>query len=217
MSLRTATLLAIVGTCYLFVLRTAATFFPGPFRVLLVAQAAEITALIASLATVLFFASFLADYVAKDQVGLRQATVLALVGSCAMLLLRLKGLLLVVFEGWLSPGLLWSLQRSYLLGASVPWVSSILILIFFVAFYKETLRNEQLRLKLASFLAIIGSSVGTLLLTFVLFNYIYFRELMLFVNLPRVMTIMLSPLFAFSIITVLYFFFSFYREQKQTS
>ena len=216
MSLRTATLLAIIGTCYLFVLRTAATFFPGPFRVLTVAQVAEITSLIASLATVLFFASFLANYVAKDQVGLRQATVLALVGSCAMLLLRVKGLLLVVFDGWLSPGLLWSLQRSYLLGAIVPWASSILILLFFVAFYKQTLRDERPKLRGASLLAVIGSLVGSLLLTFVLFNYVYFRELMLFVNLPRLMTIMLSPLFAFSVITILYFFSSFYRELQRT-
>jgi hypothetical protein len=217
MSLRTATLLAIIGTCYLFAMRTAATFFPGFFRILIVAQAAQITSLLASLGLVLFFASLLATYVEKDQVKLRQATLLALIGSSAMLLVRVKGLLLVVFDGWLSPGLLWSLQRSYLLGALVPWVSSILILIFFVAFYRETLRDEQLRLKVASFLAIIGSSVGTLLLTFVLFNYLYFRELMFFMNLPRIMAIMLSPLFAFSFLAVLYFFFSFYREQKQIS
>ena len=217
MSLRTATLLAIIGTCYLFAMRTAATFFPGVFRILIVAQAAQITSLLASLGLVLFFASLLANYVEKDQVKLRQATLLALIGSSAMLLVRVKGLLLVVFDGWLSPELLWSLQRSYLLGALVPWVSSILILIFFVAFYRETLQNEQLRLKVASFLAIIGSSVGTLLLTFVLFNYLYFRELMFFMNLPRIMAIMLSPLFAFSFIAVLYFFSSFYRELKQIS
>jgi hypothetical protein len=216
MNLRTATLLAIIGTCYLFVLRTIATFFPGPFRVLTVAQVAEITSLIASLATVLFFASFLANYVPKEQAGLRKATVLALVGSSAMLLLRVKDLLLVVFHGWLSPGVLWSLQRSYLLGAIVPWASSILILLFFVAFYKETLRDEQPKLRGASLLAVIGSLVGSLLLTFVLFNYVYFRELMLFVNLPRLMTIIFSPLFAFSIITVLYFFSSFYRELQRT-
>jgi hypothetical protein len=210
-----ATLLAIIGSCYLFALRTAATFFPDLFRVLIVAQAAEITSLIASLALVLFFVSFLANYVQKDQVGLRQATVLALIGSSAMLLVRVKGLLLVFFDAWLSPRLLWSLQRSHFLGAVVPWVSSILILLFFVAFYKETLRNQQLRLRAASFLAVIGSSVGTLLLTFVLFNYLYFRELMFFVNLPRLMAIMLSPLFAFSFITVLYFLSSFYRQQKQ--
>jgi hypothetical protein len=185
--------------------------------VLTIAQVAEMTSLIASLATVLFFVSFLANYVAKDQVGLRQATVLALVGSSAMLLLRVKGVLLMVFGGWLSPGLLWFLQRSYLLGAIVPWASSILILLFFVAFYRKTLRDERPKLRGASLLAVIGSLVGSLLLTFVLFNYVYFRELMLFVNLPRLMTIMLSPLFAFSFIAVLYFFSCFYKEQKQIS
>lgn len=215
MSLRAATLLAIIGTCYLFALRTTATFFPGFFRILIVAQAAQITALIASLAIVLFFACILANHVEKDQVGLRRATLLALVGSSAMLLVRVKGLLLVFFDAWLSPGLLWFLQTSRFLAAVVPWLSSILILLFFVAFYKETLRNEQLRLRVASFLAIIGSSVGTLLLTFVWFNHLYFRELMFFMNLPRLMAIMLSPLFAFSFITVLYFLASFYKQQKQ--
>lgn len=216
MSLRTATLLAIIGTCYLFVLRTTATFFPDTFRVLIVAQFAEITSLIASLATVLFFVSLLASYVLKDQVGLRQATVLALVGSSAMLLLRVKGLLLVVFDDWLSPGLLWFLQTSRFLGAVVPWASSVLVLFFFIAFYKETLRDEQSGLRGASLLALIGSSVGTLLLTFVLLNYLYFREFMFFMNLPRLIAVMLFPLFAFSFLAVLYFFSSFYRELQRT-
>ena len=40
---------------------------------------------------------------------------------------------------------------------------------------------------------------------------------MFFMNLPRLMAIMLSPLFAFSFIAVLYFFSSFYGELKQMS
>jgi hypothetical protein len=60
-------------------------------------------------------------------------------------------------------------------------------------------------------------STLTLLLTFVLLNYLYFREVMFFMDLPRKLAIMLSPLFAFTLITTLYFFSCFYREQKQTS
>ncbi|UCB53192.1 MAG: hypothetical protein JSV10_03695 [Candidatus Zixiibacteriota bacterium] len=215
MDLRKATLLAIIAICYTFTLRAAWTFFPDFFRILTVAQVAQITALLAGLAMVLFFVSLLAKYVEKDQTGLRRATVLALAGSAAMLLVRVKGLLLVVFDAWVSPELLWFLQTSRFLGAVVPWASSILILLFFVAFYKETLRDDKMKLRGASLLAVIGSLVGTLMLTFVLFNYLYFRELMFFVDLPRMLAIMLSPLFAFSFIAVLYFFSSFYKQQRQ--
>lgn len=216
MSLRKATLLAIIGTCYIFALRTTATFFPDLFRILIVAQVAQITSLLASLTLVLFFVSFLANYVEKDQVELKRASVLALIGSAAMLLIQVKGLLLV-FSRFISPDLLWSLQRSHYIGAIVPWASSILTLVFFVVFYKEMLRSEQPKLREASVIAIIGSSLGTLLLTFVLLNYLYFREVMFFMDLPRKLTIMLSPLFAFTLITALYFFSCFYREQKQIS
>jgi hypothetical protein len=217
MSLRKATLLAMISICYVFVLRAVGTFFPDLFRILMVAQIAQITSLFAGLAMMLFFVSFLRNYVEKDQVELRRASVLALVGSAAMLLIQVKGSLLLVFNRFISPDLLWSLQRSHYVGAIVPWASSILTLVFFVVFYKEMLRSEQPRLREASFIAIIGSSLGTLLLTFVLLNYLYFREVMFFVDLPRKLAIMLSPLFAFTLITALYFFSCFYREQKQTS
>ena len=71
-----------------------------------------------------------------------------------------------------------------------------------------------MKLKKATLLAIIGSSIATLERTFILFYYFYSREIKWFSDLPRKTAITFIPTSVFSFITILYFFLSFYREQK---
>lgn len=59
MRLKRATLLAIIGISYAFVLRTIGTFLPDIFRNLIVVQFTQIMAFLASLTIVFFFISFL--------------------------------------------------------------------------------------------------------------------------------------------------------------
>lgn len=209
MNLKKATLSAIVGICYLFVSRTTGTFFPGIFKNLLVAQVSVVMSFLAGLTIVVFFISFYQGYVQKEQVELKNASVLAIIGSSAMLLLHVKGLLLV-FDVYIFPQLI----RSNYFEPIIPWVSSILILLFFIVFHKEMLHKECVGLRKATLLAVIGSSITALLRTFLLFNYLCFREFRWFSDLPARVSIILLPVVAFSFFTGLYFFLSFYREQK---
>jgi len=215
MRLEKAALLAIIGISYAFVLRTIGTFLPDIFKNLMVAQSIQILSFLASLTIVFFFISFYIDYVEQEQIKLKQASFLAIIGSSAMALVRIKGLLLVVFRRYISLYLLRYLIRSDYIGTVIPWVTSILILLFFIIFYKDILSQKKVVLKTATLLAIIGSSISTLLLTFVLFNYLYPRGIRWFLYSPEKIAIIFIPLLTFSFVTLLYFFICFYKEQKR--
>jgi len=205
MNLKKATLLAIIGISYTFILRTIGTFLPDIFKNLQVAQISVIMSFLASLTIVVFFTSFYESYVQKEQTKLKKASMLAIIGSCALLLLSIKGFL-VVFNIHIFSYLV----KSNYIEPIIPWVSSIFILLFFIIFYKEILYKEDMKLKNAAILAIIGSSIIALERTFIVFNYFYSREVMWFSDLSRGIQIIFIPIFTISFITVLYFFLSFY-------
>lgn len=209
MRLKKATLLAIIGISYTFALRTIGTFFPDIFGNLIVVQVTQIMSFLANLTIVFFFISFYKDYVEREQIKLKNVSILAIIGSSLLLLLHIEGLFIVFNVYTLS-----YLVRSHYIEPIVPWVSSIFILIFFIIFHKETIQKEDIKLKKATLSAIIGSSIGTLERTFILFNYLYSREVRWFSDLSRKIQIIFIPIFAFSFIAVLYFLLSFYKEQR---
>jgi hypothetical protein len=215
MSLRKATLLAIIGLCYTFVLRCAGTIFPEVFRNITAAQAAEVTSFLASLTVVLFFVSFYSNYVRQDQILLKRLTLAATIGVVAVSLLQLKELSVVFFERYLPPELVWSLQTPHLVKPLVPWAASILVLFFFLIFYKETQGENKGRLIIATFWGIIGSSSGALVRTFVLFNYLYSEQVGWFFNPFTRMLVVLIPFVVISFVASLFFLLSFYREQRE--
>ena len=208
--LKYATLLAIIGISYSFLSRTIGTFLPAVFRNLLVAQASAIMSILAGLTGVFFFISFYREYIHKEQTRLKQASVLAIVGSSAMFLLEVIGLLLI-FNGDTSS----YLAKAHLIEPLVPWVSSILFLLFFIVFYKAMLYRQGTKLQKAILSGVIGSSIAAFVRTFVLFNYLFFRDIEWFSDLPKKAAIILLPILALSFITVLYFFLCFYKEQKE--
>lgn len=227
MYLKKATLLAIIGISYTFILRTIGIFFPNIFRDPLIIQISVIISLLASLSIVLFFIAFYKYYIQEKQIRLKKVCILAIIGSFGMVLLQVKNILLVFNK--LSTHLynfspyLVKLVNSHSIDPIMPWISSIFTLIFFIIFYKETLKDKKIRdqdnnissirdngLNKAILFAIIGSSIGTLLRTFVLINYLYLRESRWFSDLSKETQVILIPIFAFSFITVLYFFLSFY-------
>ncbi len=214
MSLRRATLLATIGICYTFVLRTVGTFLPGIFRTTTTVQAVQVISLLASLTFVFFYMLFYRDYVQREQTALRRASVLAIVGSCAILLLRIKSLILV-FEGLsvkmydMSP-FLFELVSSRSAEATIPWVCSVLILCFFVMFCREALHKRLVKLQKAIFSAIISSSIGTLLLTITLFNFLHSGQSTWFHASFRILVFVFFPLSVFGFVTILYFFLTFY-------
>jgi hypothetical protein len=208
--LRYATLLAIIGISCSFVSRTVGTFLPAAFKNLQVAQVSVIMSILAGLTGVFFFVSFYQEYVQKEQARLKQASVLAIVGSSAMLLLEVKGLLLIFNADTSS-----YLAKAHFTEPVVSWVSSILILLFFIVFYEAMLYRQGTRLQKAILSAVIGSSIAAFLRTFILFNYLFFKEIRWFSDLPKKAAIIFLPIFALSFIAVLYFFLCFYKEQKE--
>ena len=208
--LRTATLLAAIGISYFFVLRIVGTFLPGVFRNLVVAQVVQTLSFLASLTIVLFFVLFYRDYVDRERLRLKKVTVVAIHGALALLFVNIKGLLLV-FGKYISPNLEFALSRSDYVGTVLTWASAVLILVFFVVFYRELSPSEQRRLKRAVLWAAFGSAVGVLCLTFVLVNHLSFGEIRLFAGLSTGVALALLPIFAFSFLTTIYFFSCFYQ------
>ena len=99
------------------------------------------------------------------------------------------------------------------LNIAAPWISSIFSLYFFLIFYKETTHNVQPKLKLAILLAVIGSSIATVLRTFIIFNYFYSGKFKWFGYYSKEFPVIFIPLFVFMFFTSFYFFMTFYKEQ----
>jgi len=218
MTLKKVTLWVAIGLVYNFVLRTAGTLLPGQFRNLIIARVTTILSLLATLTMVLFFVYFVKEYIQKEQAKLQRASVLAIVSISAVFLLQIKGLFLV-FERSLvhlydiSPYLL-RLVQPHSLEPMVVWASSILILVFFTVFHKETVLQKRLKLQKATLIAAIGSAIAVLVRTFVLFNFLFSRQARWFTDLPKTMALVFFPAVIFSFLANLYFLISFYLEQE---
>lgn len=207
MSLKKVTLIAIIGITYIFVSRTIGTILPVIFRNLWVAQVSGILSLLAGLTVVVFYFSFYKNYVQKGQQALRNATLLVIIGSFAGALLYLQGLLLIFnIQIYTYP------EGSGYFEVTAPWISSIFSLLFFIAFYRETLHKVRSNLSRAALLAVAGFSVAALIRTFILFNYFYLREFMWFADLSGKTLFLFMPIYLFIFLTAFYFFLSFYKE-----
>ncbi|MCD6102145.1 MAG: hypothetical protein J7J77_03725 [Candidatus Cloacimonetes bacterium] len=204
MNLKNATLFSIIGISYIFISRTVATFFPDIFTNLVVTRINTLLSLLASLAIVVFYIYFYKDYVSEKQIALKNASLFAIIGSIAVLLLFLKGIP-VVFNLYVF--------RSQVFNIIAPWIGSIFSLYFFIIFYKETIHNLQSKLKLAILLAVIGSSLSTLIRTFILFNYFYSGKFKWFWDYSIKFPLIVIPISVFMFFTSFYFFLTFYKEQ----
>ena len=204
MNLKKVTLFSIIGISYIFVSRTIVTFFPDIFINLIITKINTLLSLFASLAVVVFYIYFYKDYVHEKQITLKNASLFAIIGSFAVLLLFLKGFLFV-FNLYVF--------HSHVFNIIAPFISSIFSLYFFIIFYRETTHNVQSNLKLAIFLAVIGSSISTLIRTFIVFNYFYTGKFKWFWDYSRELPFIFIPIFAFMFFTSFYFFITFYKEQ----
>jgi len=210
MNLKKPTLFAIIGISYIFSLRTIGTLIPAIFKNPQVVTIAGILSLLAILTLVFFFISFYRDYVQPGQTKLQKASILAIIGAALGFLREIKNLS-PVFNVYIFQYQSWSRH----IDTFAPWVNSIFILIFFVIFYGEMPHREQMKLKRATFFAIIGTSIMALLRTFLLFNHLYVEKLTWLIDFSREMAFIFFPLFIFGFVTVFYFLISFYREQMK--
>lgn len=211
MRLRKATGFTIVGICYLFVSRTAGTFFPAIFRNLAAAQISAVLSFLAILTVLFFYYTFYKDYVHKEQTELRNASLLAIIASAALLLLELKGLVLVFNLDFIS--FLFRSPQSAALAPVMPWVSALFFLLFFVAFRKITRTAQEARLKKAILWGIIGASISLLMRTLILVMYLYSGKIRWLSDFPGKVALLFLPITVFGFATGLYFYATFYRIQ----
>ena len=206
MSLKRATLLVIIGIVCSFLVRTIGTFLPFIFKNIYIMWMGIGIHLFAGLTMVVFFLIFYERFIQAGQRTLQKACILAIIGSLGALFLHIKGLSLVL-EKDIFP--LFLMQHH--IDAILPLVSSITVLFFFIIFQKEMGREERIRLGKATRSAIIGSSIIALLHAIVLINYLHSGEFRWLAHFPRKAAIGFIPILAFAVISVLYFFLSFYR------
>ncbi|MEA2005494.1 MAG: hypothetical protein U9O50_04450, partial [Acidobacteriota bacterium] len=187
--------------------RTAGTFCQQMFREsLLLVQITQALAFIAILTLVFFFASFLKDYFGKEDAKLKNATVFALIGYILVTMLYLKGLLFVFnVRDILS-------SRPYFIESLIPWVGSLSLLVFFIAFYKNPLTESRKSVKKAVIFSIVGAAIALVIRSFVLLRCFYFQEIRWITDLPEKFKIIVIPLVFFSFATIFYFFFHFYKH-----
>ena len=203
--MKNATACAMSGIVYLFALRFAGTFFPGAFRLLLVAQIATVLSLIAGAALLCFYIYFYTDYVKAEQQLLKKAAAGAIIGSCLVLIVFVKDLI-VVFN---APVPLVQNAVGYI-DTLLPWLSSILLLIFFIIFHRES-RHGPARLRNALCAAITGLCAQTLLLTVIFINYVLSGKAMILLQYSGIVWSILTLIVAFTFAALLYFFVTFYR------
>jgi len=201
--LKKATLLTIFSISYMFILKTLGTFYPQlSTRNILLNQCTGFFALIASLFLVLFFIFFLKEYVSPEHSVLRTATILALTGSIARLLIYFKN---ISFQ---------SIAKLYSIEPVILWLNSLFITIFFIAFYREHKEGAP-GLRRASFLAILGSICILLVHSFTLVNYYTSLQGNTYFEALRYKLILVSfPPVIFNFVTLLYFFMVFYHHLK---
>jgi len=212
MRLRNATLIAITAFTYIFIIKTIGTVFPFIALVSVYVKITVALSLIASLMLVYFYIIFFKDYLREEQSKLRIATALAaiiiIVGMFTEFI-RLMQFFDVSFH---------VSSKIRHTEAIVPLAGAVIMLFFFVSFYNENQFQNQMNLKKATSLAIIGASALVLLHTFIVINYFYFietRQPFGVIGKSEVSYIIGSVVIIFYFAVNLYFFISFYKALEQ--
>jgi hypothetical protein len=207
MNLKKAVLWAMIGISYIFISRTAASFFPAGFAVLWAARVNTVLSLLASLTVPLFYIYFYQEYVREERIFLKNATKLMILGSIAVLILFAKGLLLVfqVIPATTRPG------YSEVI---VPWVSAVFALIFYAAFLRESICEVRITMRRATYLAIIGAAVSLLIRTLLLGNFVYSGKFVWLWEYSQKELYLFLPVYIFLFFAGVYFLYCFYREQE---
>ncbi|UCC78883.1 MAG: hypothetical protein JSW64_11440 [Candidatus Zixiibacteriota bacterium] len=213
-TLRVATVLALIGICYNFAIRTLSTFAQEIFRIEAVAGSAQIGFLLSSIFLAFFFISFFRDYATSEMPKLRRATGWAIAASMIMILLDLKRFL-AVFDIYISKYIYDNVISSQIPGVIFPWVASLFILYFFVIFYKEAVNRNLSVLINATLAAVIASLIGAMHMTFVLWSYIVSADPKWFYKFSKILIIIFLPIVALTFILNLYFYIKFYKSLTQ--
>jgi hypothetical protein len=211
--LKQATLLAIFGILFVFLYKTANTIFPKMYTILILAQVLSVLFILARLTGIYFFVCFLREYVRPGQKTLKTAVYLTIIGGLALTLLSAIGTF-SIFTGTNPIGYGIHYELLYLL---IHFAAAGFILYYFIVFHREVLNKKLMKLKKATYLAIIGSIIFVLIHSASLINYFAFLIQGSQTGLSANTTILLVIGFLtipFATFTYVNFFFTFYKGLK---
>ena len=219
MRLKHATLLYLLAVSYHYAMNVIGAAFPGIYQAAWLVQIVQLLSVLAGIVSVSLYVIFYLDYPQENQPRLKEASMLAAIGTSAILLLSVRGLFLV-FSGLritayeISPELLGTIQSGYIaaIGRVVSWGSSMLILLFFFRFYQSVsqlrtrLRNAVLSGFIAALIVVIGkTSLGLV--------HLFVGDLHWLGELSRPLQLAITqPATALAFLAALIFFQGFYRE-----
>ncbi len=212
MNLKKATLFTMVGISYIFLSRTLATIMPAFFTNLQVAKTNIILSLLASVMPLLFYYLFYIEYfpgqresLDRNQLMLKNAALLAFIGSLAVTFLFLKGFLQIAT----NPGRIASHDYFEIIAS---WMSAVFTLFFYYAFSRSEKQKVSNRLINAAYIGLTGASLAVGIRSYLLFEFAIHGKLSWLWNLTRGNPLVFLPLYLYMFFAGFYFLWSFYRE-----
>ncbi|MBN2620285.1 hypothetical protein JXB22_04265 [candidate division WOR-3 bacterium] len=209
--LRYATIAAILGTIYLFLLRSYGTVVAQTFDSYLAVQLTQVIAFCASATHVVFFCLFFKVYCNDDHYMLKNAALGAFIGSCLLLFLYLRNLCLVfqIHD-------IYALTRALYIEVLFPFAGTFLITVFFIILRKDMVRQQNRRMMTPVFAGLVGAAIQMFLVVLMTMNYLGVSRGIFEPELYRMVGIFLVPLLILQFLAYIFFYSSFYRELKLT-
>ena len=223
--LRSYTLYSLISITYLFLVRTVNSFLPLFFTNEMVGKGVQVLSLVAHAVILVFYISFLSQYVQPPQKWLRLATSLSIAVMAILSLFYVAGVLtffpvLISMIYKISPFLYRSLHSSPffpnfpLISPGFAWTSTLIFVFFLIAFYHESpdMRNEAL--KKATYYAIGGNILLFLIQSFLIVAQILGDGLGWMLPHSLLLMLLFLPVFTIVFLVKFNFFLKFYQVLK---
>jgi hypothetical protein len=221
MKLKFYTLLALISITYLFLIKTTNTFVPLFFTNEVTGKSVQVLSFIAHLLLLVFYITFLIQYVPSSRKFLYWASILSVANSVLMGLLYFRGLV-IIFPGLNTPiyntwPALFQIIHSpqYLLYSPfIGWVNSLILFIFLLAFYRESPDIQQIKLHKANLYAIWGSVSLILVNSGLLMLQLFGGGMGWLLPHSAILSLIFLPIFVLVFIAKFNFFLQFYHVLK---
>ena len=222
MTLKKATLIALIGLCLNLIIKIINTIFPQIVWFPIAAQIITILSVFITASLLLFILYFYKQYLTEDTALLREPTLFLIFMVFIILLLRLKGVLQVlpklqtpVYN--ISPGLYGFLLDNSI-GRFSPIISGVYalsLLVFFSTLYGVFRGKKSPQLQTATRWAVFGSVLNFLLCTLNILVFYFLKEGSWVENSTQKFSSFILILFLFASSTFMYFIWIFYKYLEE--
>jgi len=220
MKLKSITLLTIISISYLFFIRTINTFIPLLFTQELIGKTIQSLSFIAHLIVLVFYLKFLFEYVPNERRFLYWVSILSVVNAVLMSLLYFRGIIIffpdldnLIYTHWPTLFQIIHSPQYLLYSPFIGWINSLILLIFFMGFYKESPDIHRISLQKATRYALWGSLVLLIINSGFFTLQIFAGGMSWLLPYSAVISLIFLPIFTLVFITKFNFFLQFYRIQ----